>query len=151
LCATARMLLHASVSRLRRNRTAAISDISIGVPNARSGEVRGYPYPEVRASRTLDASFGYFDVGMNEPQVFRRGSSRRGLGTRLVLLQAAGDGAEGVRPWRCMISANLARSGGPPAAELMTWAHSRKNCGPSAAGVTMQSAFTSWVVLLSNR
>ena len=42
-----------------------------------------------------------------------------------------------------MISAILARSGGPPAAWLITPAHSRKYCGPIAAGVITQSAFTS--------
>ena len=57
----------------------------------------------------------------------------------------------GVRPWRRMISAIFARSGGPPAAALITSADSRKYCGPIAAGVITQSAFTSWLPLLSNR
>jgi hypothetical protein len=42
-----------------------------------------------------------------------------------------------------MISASLARSGAPPAAALITSAHSRKYCGPKAAGVITQSALTS--------
>ena len=52
-------------------------------------------------------------------------------------------GGAGVRPWRRMISAIIARSGGPPAARSITSAASRKNCGPIAAGVMRQSAFTS--------
>jgi len=39
-----------------------------------------------------------------------------------------------------MISAILARSGGPPAAVLITSAASRKYCRPMAAGVITQSA-----------
>jgi DNA-binding MarR family transcriptional regulator len=39
-----------------------------------------------------------------------------------------------------MISAIFARSGGPPAAALITSADSRKYCGPIAAGVITQSA-----------
>ncbi len=42
-----------------------------------------------------------------------------------------------------MISAIFARSGGPPAAALITSADSRKYCGPIAAGVTTHSTFTS--------
>lgn len=49
-----------------------------------------------------------------------------------------------------MISAILARSGGPPAAALITSAESRKYCGPIAAGVITQSTFASWIPLLSN-
>ncbi len=64
---------------------------------------------------------------------------------------ARGGGGAGVRPWRRMISAVFARSGGPPAAALITSAHSRKNYGPIAAGVTTVSPFTSSVPLLSNR
>ena len=56
-----------------------------------------------------------------------------------------------MRPWRIMISAIVARSGGPPAAALITSADSRKYCGPIAAGVITQSAFTSWAPLLSKR
>ena len=41
-----------------------------------------------------------------------------------------------------MISAILTRSGGPPAAALITAADSRKYCGPIAAGVMAQRAFT---------
>jgi hypothetical protein len=54
-------------------------------------------------------------------------------------------------PWRRMISASLARSGGPPPAALITSADSRKYYGPIAAGLMTQSAFTSWIPLLSNR
>ena len=43
-----------------------------------------------------------------------------------------------------MISAIFARSGGPPAAALITSADSRKYCGPIAAGVITQSALASW-------
>ena len=50
-----------------------------------------------------------------------------------------------------MISANFARSDGPPAVAFITSADSRKYCGPIAAGVITQSAFTSWIPLLSNR
>jgi hypothetical protein len=50
-----------------------------------------------------------------------------------------------------MISAILTRSGGPPAAALITAAASRKYCGPIAAGVMAQRAFTSWLPWLSNR
>ena len=46
-----------------------------------------------------------------------------------------------------MISANFARSGGPLVAALITSAHSRKYCGPRAAGVITQSAFASWAPL----
>jgi hypothetical protein len=56
-----------------------------------------------------------------------------------------------VRPWRIMIAIIFALSGGPPAAALITSADSRKYCGPMAAGVITQSAFTSWAPLLSNR
>src|SRR5438552_3983092 len=45
-----------------------------------------------------------------------------------------GRGGAGVRPWRIMISAIFAPSGGPPAAAFITSAASRKYCGPSAAG-----------------
>jgi len=45
----------------------------------------------------------------------------------------------------------LCRSGGPPAAALITSVDSRKYCGPIAAGVITQSAVTSWLLLLSNR
>jgi hypothetical protein len=58
---------------------------------------------------------------------------------------ARGGGGAGVRPWRRMISAIFARSGGPPAAALITSADSRKYCGPIAAGVITQSALASWV------
>src|SRR5579862_1783545 len=57
----------------------------------------------------------------------------------------------GVSPWRRMISAILTRSGGPPAAASISAAHSRKNCGPIAAGVMAHTAFTSWLPSLSNR
>ena len=50
-----------------------------------------------------------------------------------------------------MISAIFVRSGGPPAAALMTSAASRKYCGPIAAGVITQRAFTPFVPLLSKR
>ncbi len=50
-----------------------------------------------------------------------------------------------------MISTILTRSGGPPRAALTTSAASRKYCGPIAAGVMAQSAFASWLPLLSNR
>lgn len=56
-----------------------------------------------------------------------------------------------MRPCLRMISANFARSGGPPAAALRTAAVSRKYCGSIAAGVIMHSAFTFWVVSLSKR
>jgi hypothetical protein len=56
-----------------------------------------------------------------------------------------------VSPWRSIISTIFARSGGPPFAALITSAASRKYCGPIAAGVTRQSTFTSWLVLLSKR
>ena len=56
-----------------------------------------------------------------------------------------------MRPWRRMISAIFARSGGPPAAALITSADSRKYCGPIAAGVIKQSAFTASIPWLSNR
>jgi hypothetical protein len=49
-----------------------------------------------------------------------------------------------------MIPAILVWSGGPPAAALITSADSRKYCGPIAAGVITQSAFTSQLPLLSN-
>ena len=58
--------------------------------------------------------------------------------------------AAGVRPWRSMISATFVRSGGPPAAALITSALSRKNCGHSAAGVTAHSTLASVIPLLSN-
>ena len=64
---------------------------------------------------------------------------------------ARGGGGAGVRPWRRMISTIFARSGGPPAAALITSANSRKYCGPIAAGVITQSALASWVPWLSNR
>jgi hypothetical protein len=60
-------------------------------------------------------------------------------------------GGAGVRPWRRMISAIFARSGGPPGVPLITSAVPRKYCGPIAAGVITQSVFTSWIPLLSNR
>ena len=50
-----------------------------------------------------------------------------------------------------MISAILARSGGPPAAALSTSKASRKYSGPIAAGVITHSAFAYWLPLLSNR
>jgi len=56
-----------------------------------------------------------------------------------------------VRPWRRMISAIFARSGGPPAAAVITSADSRNYCGPIAAGVIRQSAFTASIPWLSNR
>ena len=43
-------------------------------------------------------------------------------------------GGAGVMPWRRMISAILARSGGPPGVALITSAVSRKYCGPIMAG-----------------
>ncbi len=55
-----------------------------------------------------------------------------------------------MRPWRRMTSAIFARSGGPPAASLITWAASRKYCGPIAAGVITQSAFESWIPLFDD-
>ena len=61
------------------------------------------------------------------------------------------DYGAGVRPWRRMMSAILTRSGGPPAAASITAAASRKYCGPIAAGVMAQRAFTSWLPALSNR
>ena len=45
----------------------------------------------------------------------------------------------------------LCRSGGPPAAALITSVDSRKYCGLIAAGVIRQSAFAFWIPLLSNR
>lgn len=48
-----------------------------------------------------------------------------------------------MRPWRVMISVIFTRSGGPPAAALITSAAWRKYCGPMAAGVITQSAFAS--------
>lgn len=60
------------------------------------------------------------------------------------------EGGAGVRPWRRRISAIFARSGGPPAAALITSAASRKYCEPIAAGVITWSAFASWFPLLSN-
>src|SRR5262245_46948591 len=47
----------------------------------------------------------------------------------------------GVNPWRRMMSANFARSGGPPAAAFSTSKASRKYCGPMAAGVITHSTF----------
>ena len=58
---------------------------------------------------------------------------------------ARGGGGAGVRPWRRMISAIFARSGGPSTAALITSADSRKYCGPIAAGVITQSALASCV------
>ena len=61
------------------------------------------------------------------------------------------DGIAGVRPWRRMMAAIFARSGGPPADALSASAVSRKYCGPIAAGEMMQSVFTSALPLLSKR
>lgn len=77
----------------------------------------------------------------------RAGSSNEeelcGEAFRAMRLYAGTGGAAGVSPWRSMISIILARSGGPPAAAFIASAHSRKNCGPIAAGVTMHNTFAS--------
>ena len=72
-----------------------------------------------------------------------RRSSRRRVHSGAPLFTRYAWGGAGVRPWRRMISAIFARSGGPPGVALITSAASRKNCGPIAAGVITHSAFAS--------
>jgi hypothetical protein len=72
-------------------------------------------------------------------------------GSRATNLSLTARHGAGVRPWRRMTSPIFARSGGPPAAALITSAASRKNCGPIAAGVITPSAFASSDPLLTNR
>src|SRR5215831_8884416 len=88
-------------------------------------------------------------IAKGEPET-GQGADGKKVTVQLGAYACARVGA-GVSPWRRMISAILARSGGPPNAALITSADSRKYSGPIAAGVITQSAFASWLPLLSKR
>jgi hypothetical protein len=56
-----------------------------------------------------------------------------------VFTQPYARGGAGVKPWRRMISASLARSGELPAVASITSAHSRNTADLETAGVITQS------------